>query len=188
MKRYITPTERTKLNSLGLKDLKKPFGFCCDISHQDPETQYDMRNPPFESSFAKIPLITNYPDVQFRVQDHAKIPVPTPRIARVYKEDIEIKKAATYGRSKKGRRPLTWYLEDEIKAAQDALAEEKKSEWKEKHEKSQKKLKRNRNSGRNSIEENENPEINENESLEIFETENPSITESQISNNNFNNR
>lgn len=131
--------KRTRMNTLRLKDLKKPFGFCCDISHQDPKTQYDMRNPPFESSFTTTPLITNYPDVQFRVQDHAKIPVSIPRIVGVYKEHIEIKKAATYGRSKKGRRPLAWYLEDEIGAAQDALAEEKMAEWEMMHEKPRKK-------------------------------------------------
>lgn len=107
-------------------ELKKPFGFCCDFNYQDPDTQYDMRNPPYESAFQEeISCVINCPELKFRLQDVAKTVAPQTLRPGVYREDVEFKKAATYGRSKRGRKPLVWFLEDEIEAARDIIVERK---------------------------------------------------------------
>uniref|UniRef100_A0A6V7M9C3 Uncharacterized protein n=1 Tax=Bracon brevicornis TaxID=1563983 RepID=A0A6V7M9C3_9HYME len=107
------------------KDLNKPFGFCCDINRQDPETQYNQRNPPFDSSFQETSLSSEHPEVKFRLQDIVKA---TPRVTRggIFRDDLEVKKAGLYGKSKKCRAPLKWFLEEEIEVARDLLAKEKK--------------------------------------------------------------
>ncbi|XP_063978123.1 uncharacterized protein LOC135162996 isoform X2 [Diachasmimorpha longicaudata] len=113
----ISPTKLT--------DLRKPFGFCCDINRQDLDTQYNLRNPPFESTFPETPLNSNCPDIKIRIQDIAKPPARGPR-GGIFRDNVDVKKAAVYGRSKKGRGPLKWFLEEEIQVARDLLAREKR--------------------------------------------------------------
>ncbi|XP_043284084.1 uncharacterized protein [Venturia canescens] len=101
----------------------KPFNFCCNISRQDPETRYDMRIPPFITSLTNIPPNNKEgPDLKFRLQDTARQDrAPTLR------SGVHKVKSHTHqmGRSKRGRGPLQWYLEDEIALAREIIANEK---------------------------------------------------------------
>lgn len=122
-------TKNSIIGSLKLNNLKKPFGFCCDVNHQDFDTQYNMRNPPFESTFSDTLLRDSRPDLRFRIQDIAKSAVhhqPDQR-GGIFQDDIiNTKKPSTYGKSVKNRGAFKWFLEDEILIAQEILAAERK--------------------------------------------------------------
>lgn len=130
-------TKNPIIGNLKLHHLKKPFNFCCDINHQDFNTQYNMKNPPFESAFSDTFLKDSRPDLHFRLQDIAKSTVhrqpDKTGEGSLFQEEIEIKKKpSTYGRTVKNRGTLKWFLEDEIQVAQKILAEERQKKYEEK--------------------------------------------------------
>lgn len=105
---------------------QKPYGFCCEEKSQDPETRYNMRNPPFVSSLTNVFLNNGGPAVKFRVQDIGRSPFPVQLKLKI----LEAKGKASYlGRSKRCRRPLQWYLEDEIALAREFFAKKRQDNY-----------------------------------------------------------
>lgn len=102
MKRSDRETEK-------VKELKKPFGFCCDVKNQDAKTQYNTRNPPFASTMSDAVVNGDGPVLKIRLQHFEKTYNPFARGLN------RIKSAASYlGECPKCRGPLHWYLQDEI--------------------------------------------------------------------------
>ncbi|XP_050460859.1 uncharacterized protein LOC126856433 [Cataglyphis hispanica] len=105
---------------------QKQYGFCCEEKSQDPEKRYNMRNPPFVSSLTNVFLNNGGPAVKFRVQDIGRSPFPIQLKLRI----LEAKGIASYlGRSKRCRRPLQWYLEDEIALAREFFAKKRQDNY-----------------------------------------------------------
>ncbi|XP_015587405.1 uncharacterized protein LOC107264057 [Cephus cinctus] len=115
-----SPLKRSGSGATKVEDLKKPFGFCCDIKNQDHGTIYNARHPPFKSSLADIVLNGGGPDLKFRIQDIGK-PLYPIQWGGIYK----IKSPATLGDCKRCRGPLKWYLEEEISLAKETVVNER---------------------------------------------------------------
>ena len=116
--------KRSGIGTAKQNDLKKPFGFCCDAAHQDFETRYNMRIPPFETSLTKIAPNKSGPDLKFRIQDTGRPAFPVLRSG-----SHKVKSMGSPGRCKRCRGPMRWYIEDEVALAKEIIATEKKMNY-----------------------------------------------------------
>ncbi|XP_047349547.1 uncharacterized protein LOC124949065 [Vespa velutina] len=102
---------------------KKPFGFCCNKRNLDPQTFYNKRPSPFKGSLTDVVVGSGGPSLKFRIQDVSRLPFPIQRIMS------RTKGIPFLGNCKRCRKPLRWYLEDEIALARDILARERQYQY-----------------------------------------------------------
>ncbi|XP_046415877.1 uncharacterized protein LOC124177504 [Neodiprion fabricii] len=113
-----------------LKNLLKPYNFCCDINNRDEEIRYDKRNLPFSSSLMVLSPIQESPTLKFRYQ----FTEPAVNARRKSKSKLEESELGENPGSKSCE-PLLWYQEEEIEVAKNQFWSEKKKLYNEQADK-----------------------------------------------------
>ncbi|XP_046737734.1 LOW QUALITY PROTEIN: uncharacterized protein LOC124406379 [Diprion similis] len=113
-----------------LKNLLKPYNFCCDINNHDEETRYDKRNLPFSSSLMVLSPIQESPTLKFRYQ-FTEPAVNARRKSKPRSEEWNLGENP----GSKTRGPLLWYQEDELEVAKNQFWSEKQKLYNEEADK-----------------------------------------------------